>query len=55
MSPAIAPVFFQRHDIALAPSEIYEAKVEIIASVNEVLDTNLSLQATACTVASRTA
>lgn len=37
-SPAIAPVFFQKHDITLAPGEISEAKLEVIASVNEVLE-----------------
>jgi hypothetical protein len=38
MSPSIAPLFFQRHDITLAPGEIYEAKVQIIARVNDELE-----------------
>jgi hypothetical protein len=38
MAASIAPLFFRRHDITLASGEIYEAKVQVSARVNDELE-----------------
>jgi len=38
MGASIAPVFFQSHNIALAPNEIYEAKLEVSADISKELE-----------------
>jgi hypothetical protein len=36
--PTGLPIFFRSHDIALAPNEIYEAKVEIVTDIAKLLE-----------------